>query len=92
MTHTRLERYSLTLITKQIVRVQPKHERLAYLFWRELEDGLIAPLFGLAEHTQAAFGGMTWLDLQVRYASMLWIDEEVEAESFALMAKRYSLL
>lgn len=67
---------------RAVLAQRVRHMRLPYVFWLTLENGLAMPLMYLEEQVKAAFGGMTWEDLQRAYARMVWVDEQVESECF----------
>ena len=71
-----------TEFTRDIVRLQPRHLRLNYVFWEYLDGGQAVPLFGLAESVSEVAMGRSFAELQVLYDRMVWIDSKVEAESF----------
>ncbi|MFP3609148.1 hypothetical protein SB778_03425 [Paraburkholderia sp. SIMBA_050] len=67
---------------KDIIRAQPRHLRLDYVFWEYHENGQAAPLFGLEDSVSEVALGRSFADLQALYDRMIWIDTRVEAESF----------
>ncbi|MDP9155272.1 MAG: hypothetical protein M3O74_13590 [Pseudomonadota bacterium] len=71
-----------TDLAKEIVRAQPRHLRLDYVFWEYLEGGQAAPLFDLADCVKEAAMGRSFELLQVLYDEMVWIDGKAEAEHF----------
>jgi len=71
-----------TEFTRDIVRGQPRHLRLDYVFWEYLEGGQAAPLFGLADSLSGVSMGRSFTDLQALYDRMVWVDSRAEAESF----------
>jgi hypothetical protein len=87
MTHADALKMRLTAIAESVVYRQPRHIRLAYLFWTELPGGVLAPLIDLEDRLRGAFGGMSWEDLRRSYQDMLWIDEGLDAEHFAAILR-----
>lgn len=85
MTHAKAALMDLSPLAAAVVKFQPRHIRLSYLFWKEIGNGLIAPLIGLEDSVRGAFGGMSWEDLDRSYQDMLWLDEALEAEHFSSM-------
>lgn len=92
-THTTLERAALlewkealrsqtTKFAHDLIRIQPRHLRLDYVFWEYLENGSAAPLFCLEDSVSEVTMGRSFADLQALYDRMVWIDTELEAESF----------
>lgn len=71
-----------TEFTRDIVRGQPRHLRLDYVFWEYLDSGAAAPLFGLEDNVRELTMGRSFAELQALYDRMVWIDSKVEAESF----------
>jgi hypothetical protein len=67
---------------KDIVRAQPRHLRLDYVFWEYHESGQAAPLFGLEDSVRELAMGRGFDELQALYDRMIWIDSRVEAEHF----------
>jgi hypothetical protein len=67
---------------RDIVRAQPRHLRLDYVFWEYLEGGSAAPLFGLEDSVREVTMGWSFAELQELYDRMVWIDSKVEAEHF----------
>jgi hypothetical protein len=67
---------------RDIIRAQPRHLRLDYVFWEYLESGQAAPLFGLENSVSEVTLGRSFADLQALYDRMVWIDTRVEAVSF----------
>ena len=65
-----------------IIRAQPRHLRLDYVFWEYHENGQAAPLFGLEDSVSEVTLGRSFADLQALYDRMIWIDMQVEAVSF----------
>ena len=92
MTHARARGMQLTPIADAAVTQCARHIRLHYVFWTTLPDGLIAPLIDLGRQVTAAFGGMSWADLQSAYARMEWVDHQVDAEHFLMLVRREGLL
>jgi hypothetical protein len=71
-----------TDFAREIVRAQPRHLKLDYVFWEYLENGSGAPLFGLEDSVSEVTMGRSFADLQALYDRMVWIDPLVEAQSF----------
>jgi hypothetical protein len=71
-----------TEFTRDIVRGQPRHLRLNYVFWEYLECGQAVPLFGLAESVSGVAMGRSFAELQALYDRMVWVDSAVEAQAF----------
>jgi hypothetical protein len=92
MTHARAARLNLTPIADAAIKQCPRHIRLHYIFWGQLQDGLIAPLLDLERQVTGAFGGMTWDDLSVAYSNMLWVDHDHDAEHFLMLARQQGVL
>jgi hypothetical protein len=67
---------------RAVLAQRVRHLRLPYVFWLTLENGLAMPLMYLEEQVRAAFGGMSWSDLQRAYDRMVWIDDQVESDCF----------
>jgi len=67
---------------KDIIRAQPRHLRLDYVFWEYHENGQAAPLFGLEDSVSEVTLGRSFADLQALYDRMIWIDTQVEALNF----------
>jgi hypothetical protein len=67
---------------KDIIRAQPRHLRLDYVFWEYHETGQAAPLFGLEDSLREVTMGRSFPELQELYDRMVWIDSRVEAEHF----------
>lgn len=87
ITHARARLHELTPFSEEILKQQPRHIRLNYVFWAELSDGLITPLIDLEATVQASFGLMSWDDLTRAYAGMIWTDEQIDAEHFIMVAR-----
>jgi hypothetical protein len=68
--------------TRDIVRGQPRHLRLNYVFWEYLEGGHAVPLFGLAESVSGVTMDRSFAELQALYDRMVWVDSAAEAEGF----------
>jgi hypothetical protein len=75
-------RLQTTQFAHDLIRAQPRHLRLDYVFWEYLENGSAAPLFGLEDSVREVTMGRSFKDLQALYDRMVWIDSKVEAESF----------
>jgi hypothetical protein len=75
-------RMPATEFAKDIVRAQPRHLRLDYVFWEYHETGQAAPLFGLEDSVREVTMGRSFAELQGLYDRMVWIDSRVEAEHF----------
>lgn len=71
----------LTDLGLEIVRHQPRHIRLPFLFWEEGPRG-VRPVLGLDNVVRTSFGGMSYADLLGAYQTMAWIDDELETEFF----------
>lgn len=72
-----------TEFTCDIVRSQPRHLRLNYVFWKDLEGGGQAEsLLGLAESVNGVALGRTIAELQALYDRLVWVDSAAEAEAF----------
>jgi len=71
-----------TEFTRDIVRGQPRHLRLNYVFWEYLDGGQAVPLFGLAESVSGVAMGRSFAELQALYDRMVWVDSAVEAQAF----------
>jgi hypothetical protein len=71
-----------TDFTRDIVRAQPRHLRLNYVFWEYLEGGQAVPLFGFADSVGEATMGRSFAELQALYDRMVWVDSAVEARAF----------
>jgi hypothetical protein len=67
---------------KDIIRAQPRHLRLDYVFWEYHETGQACPLIGLEDDLKEVTMGRSFADLQALYDNMIWIDSRVEAEHF----------
>lgn len=65
-----------------IVRGQPRHLRLNYVFREYLEGGQAMPLFGLAESVSGVAMGRSFAELQALYDRMVWVDSAAEAQAF----------
>lgn len=75
-------RMQTTQFARDLIRAQPRHLRLNYVFWEYLENGSAAPLFGLQDSVSEVTMGRSFADLQALYDRMVWIDPKAEAESF----------
>lgn len=75
-------RKQTTDFARELIRAQPRHLRLDYVFWQYLENGSAAPLFGLQDNVSEVTMGRSFADLQALYDRMVWIDSKVEAECF----------
>ena len=75
-------RMQTTQFARDLIRAQPRHLRLDYVFWEYLENGSAAPLFGLKDSVSEVTMGRSFAELQALYDRMVWIDPKVEAESF----------
>ncbi|MBB3004685.1 MAG: hypothetical protein V4793_15930 [Paraburkholderia tropica] len=93
-THTNLDRTVMlewkealraptTEFARDLIRIQPRHLRLDYVFWEYLENGSAAPLFCLEDSVSEVTMGRSFADLQALYDRMIWIDAELEADSFS---------
>jgi hypothetical protein len=51
--------------TRDIVRSQPRHLRLDYVFWEYLEGGQAVPLFGFTDSVTEAAMGRSFAEPQV---------------------------
>jgi hypothetical protein len=72
-----------TEFTCDIVRSQPRHLRLNYVFWEDLEgSGQAESLLGLAESVSGAALGRSIAELQALYDRLVWVDSAAEAEAF----------
>jgi hypothetical protein len=71
-----------TEFTRDIVRCQPRHLRLNYVFREYLEGGQAMPLFGLAESVSGVAMGRSFAELQALYDRMVWVDSAAEAQAF----------
>ena len=92
MTHKRARQMRLTELARAVVEQSPRHIRLEYLFWQQLQDGLVTPLIGFADQVRVAFAGMEWATLLGLYPKMVWLDLEFEAEHFAMTARELGLI
>jgi hypothetical protein len=75
-------RKQMTAFGRDLIRSQPRHLRLDYVFWEYLENGSAAPLFGLENSVSEVTMGRSFADLKALYDRMVWIDSKVEAECF----------
>jgi hypothetical protein len=75
-------RMPVSEFARDIIRAQPRHLRLDYVFWEYLEGGSAAPLFGLEDSVREVTMGRSFAELQELYDRMIWIDSRVEAEHF----------
>lgn len=75
------KRLQLTPIAEAIVRTQPRHFRLNYVFWEWMSEGIAAPLFGF-EAELADRTGFDFSTLLGFYRNMRWIDADAEVSSF----------
>jgi hypothetical protein len=71
-----------TEFTRDIVRSQPRHLRLDYVFWEYLDGGMAVPLFGLEDNVRELTMGRSFPDLQALYDRMIWVDTNAEAADF----------
>ena len=71
-----------TQFARDLIRAQPRHLRLDYVFWEYLENGSAAALFGLQDSVSEVTMGRSFAELQAFYDPMVWIDSKVEAECF----------
>lgn len=92
MTHEKLKQMRLTPLASKMVSSQPRHLKLNAVFWRDLGNGVLSPLIALDRKVFEAFSGMTWEGLLRLYPSMLWIDEQIEAEHFRRTAQGNGLI
>ncbi|KVH05388.1 hypothetical protein WS84_28040 [Burkholderia anthina] len=67
---------------KEIVRAQPRHLHLDYVFWEYLDNGVAAPLFALEDSVKSVALGRNFAELQALYDRMVWIDTRAEADDF----------
>jgi hypothetical protein len=79
--HSLVQRQQLSTVAEFIVRAQPRHMRLDYVFWEFLENQVAAPLFGFEEdlHTTT---GLEFDALLSTYRRMVWVDAEAEFADF----------
>ncbi|USU18453.1 hypothetical protein [Paraburkholderia fungorum] len=75
-------RKQTTEFGRELIRAQPRHRRLDYVFWEYLEDGSAAPLFGLENSVSEVTMVRSFGDLKALYDRMVWINSKVEAECF----------
>lgn len=92
LTHADVHSRTLTPFAESVVAHSEIYPRLQCVFWVELSNGLISPLFDLEIETSVAFGGMTWHDLQSAYSTMVWVDHEQEASDFLAVARQQGVL
>lgn len=71
-----------TVFAKDIVRAQPRHLHLDYVFWEYLDNGVAAPLFALEDSIKSVALGRGFAELQALYDRMVWIDTRAEADDF----------
>ncbi|HDR8859226.1 TPA: hypothetical protein QDA74_003724 [Burkholderia territorii] len=69
-------------LAKEIVRAQPRHLHLDYVFWEYLDNGVAAPLFGLEDSVKSVSLGRDFAELQALYDRMVWVDTRAEADDF----------
>jgi len=74
-------RQKLTALAETIIRAQPRHMRLDYVFWEFLETRIAAPLFGFEEELQTTTG-FDFTALLMLYKKMVWVDAEAEVMDF----------
>lgn len=77
-----LKKLRLTMLAKELVKVQPRHIRLPYVFWDTLPNGAAAPLFGLGESALEASQGLGFETMQRLYDRMVMIDSQADLDSF----------
>lgn len=76
-----------TEFTRDIVRSQPRHLRLNYVFCEYLDGGQAVPLFGLAESVSGIAMGRSFAELQALYDRMVWVDSAAEAQALMVDVK-----
>ena len=92
MTHAGVAKLQLTPFATAAVKQCPRHIRLHYVFWGQLQDGMITPLLNLERQVEGAFGGMSWMDLRAAYERMVWVDHQHDTEHFLMMARRHGVI
>lgn len=69
-----------TDLANEILDAQPRHIRLPYVFWEQMEGGSVSPLFALCE-TAEDISGDQWASFKLMYADMIWVDSTADREA-----------
>jgi len=67
---------------KLIVDARPRHPRIDYVFWEELSNGVIAPLFGIHESLWSSTAGLSMEQLRGQFKRMTWVDPQADSAAF----------
>jgi hypothetical protein len=74
-----------TGLCQEVLRAQPRHIRLSYVFWEEVGPRVAAPLLELDYSVKMAFA-CAWHELQENYDAMLMVDRQADAVSLLEIA------
>jgi hypothetical protein len=72
----------LSTLASSIIQATPRHIKLPYVFWEEVEGGAVAPLFGLGHSFLEVSGGIPFVEYLKKYQGMLWIDPAADYDAF----------
>jgi len=91
LTHKRLAGFRrvhpMSALAEECLRITPRHLSCPYVFWRETDDGMTLPLFGMDAAIFDAFG-LVWAELAQGYADLILIDEDADRESIECWLNR----
>lgn len=66
-----------------ILNTQPRHIRLNYVFWEEIDTfGMAGPLFGLSQNFQETFEGLAFHQVKKLFDQAPQVDPFIEGEEF----------
>lgn len=88
LTWNKALRMKFTPLVSAILFSQPRHIRLNYVFWEEIDTfGMAGPLFGLSQDFQEAFEGLTFKQVKALFDKAPQVDAFVEGEEFKAQLK-----
>lgn len=61
-------------LARALARINPHHFKLPYIFWETHDDGVVSPLFGLAQSFLEFSEGLGWESYRELYKKVLWLD------------------
>jgi hypothetical protein len=83
LTWNKALRLKFSPLAMAILNTQPRHIRLNYVFWEEIDTfGMAGPLFGLSQNLQETFEGLSFHQVKKLYDAAPQVDPFIEGEEF----------
>lgn len=83
LTWNMVNRMKFSPLAKAVLESQPRHIRLNYVFWEEIDTyGMAGPLFGLSQNFQETFEGLRFNQVKTLFDRAPQVDPFIEGEEF----------